>query len=310
MGRVTASAPGKVVLSGEYAVLDGAPAVAMAVNRRASATIDTGVPAAVTSPGRHAAQDTRLLDCVCEALDIARPAAGIVLDTRSFSDAASGRKLGIGSSAALAVALVRALSPDDVDSSRVFRAALTAHRSFQDGSGSGVDVAASTTGGLVEYRAGFAPRSLAWPRDLDHALLWSGVVASTSSKIAAYRRKATAASANELRAASIDLADRWRRGDVRDLLDGYRDYVAALRRFDVDHALGIFDAGHDDLARYETPDDTVYKPCGAGGGDVGIVFGADPDSVSRFVRHAESRGFRRLDLAIDMRGVEASWANA
>jgi len=32
---IMASAPGKVVLSGEYAVLDGAPAVCMAVDRRA-----------------------------------------------------------------------------------------------------------------------------------------------------------------------------------------------------------------------------------------------------------------------------------
>lgn len=309
MRRVAASAPGKVVLSGEYAVLDGAPAVAMAVNRRASVTVDAAVPAAVASPGLSGEKDTRLLDCVCEVLDIARPAAGIVLDTQPFSDTASGKKLGIGSSAALAVALVCALSPDDADLPRVFAAALSAHRNFQDGRGSGVDVAASTAGGLVEYRAGLAPRSLSWPRELNYALLWSGVASSTLSKLAAYGREATASSTNELRAVSIDLADRWQRGDVRRLLDGYRDYVETLQAFDVDHALGIFDAGHDALARYTTPDDTVYKPCGAGGGDVGIVLGADPDCVARFVRHAESRGFRRLDLAIDMLGAEVSRAN-
>ena len=36
---VTASAPGKIVLCGEYAVLWDAPAVCMAVNRRAVATV-------------------------------------------------------------------------------------------------------------------------------------------------------------------------------------------------------------------------------------------------------------------------------
>ena len=40
ISRVTASAPGKVVLSGEYAVLSGAPAICMAVNRRATVTIE------------------------------------------------------------------------------------------------------------------------------------------------------------------------------------------------------------------------------------------------------------------------------
>ena len=36
---VVASAPGKAVLCGEYAVLDGAPAVCMALDRRARVTV-------------------------------------------------------------------------------------------------------------------------------------------------------------------------------------------------------------------------------------------------------------------------------
>ena len=36
--RFSASAPGKAVLSGEYAVLQGAPAIAMAVDCRARVT--------------------------------------------------------------------------------------------------------------------------------------------------------------------------------------------------------------------------------------------------------------------------------
>lgn len=39
--RLTASAPGKLVLLGEYAVLDGAPALVLAVNRRARAALAT-----------------------------------------------------------------------------------------------------------------------------------------------------------------------------------------------------------------------------------------------------------------------------
>lgn len=303
MGRVTASAPGKVVLCGEYAVLDGAAAVAMAVNRRATVSIGGATRAAVTSKGLSGATDTRLLDCVCSVLEVDRPAGAITLDTRAFADVESGRKLGIGSSAALAVALVRALLPEEADPGQVFDVSLAAHRNFQDGRGSGVDIAASTAGGLIEFRAGKPPQSLSWPTNLSYALLWSGVAASTVSKLASFRRRAARASRDDLLAASGTMAERWSRGDAVALIDGYRDYIAALMAFDVDHDLGIFDAGHHELARNPLPDDIVYKPCGAGGGDVGIVLGTDADGVARFAERASSRGFRRLDMALDPRGA-------
>jgi phosphomevalonate kinase len=69
-----------------------------------------------------------------------------------------GRKMGFGSSAAVAVALVAALG---VDKSRldatVPRLALTAHRSAQEGMGSGYDVYCSFHGGWGLFRGGAGP---------------------------------------------------------------------------------------------------------------------------------------------------------
>ena len=50
---VIASAPGKVILCGEYAVLDGAPAICMAVDRRARVEITEidGDISDVSAPG-------------------------------------------------------------------------------------------------------------------------------------------------------------------------------------------------------------------------------------------------------------------
>lgn len=299
MGGLTASAPGKVVLSGEYAVLDGAPAVAMAVDRRATVSIDDASQPAVVSSGLDGEPDTRLLDCVCSTLGIDRPNAAITLDTGAFVDATSGKKLGIGSSAALAVALVRALAARDADADTVFKNAIIAHRDFQRGRGSGVDVAVSASGGLIEFEQGSLPASLSWPADLDYAMLWSGTASSTTSKLAALERQAAKPSRESLHAASRVVADRWRHGDAAALIDAYRDYIEALTAFDVDHGLGIFDAGHDELTRHRSRGDIVYKPCGAGGGDIGVVLGVDPDAIEHFVQFARSHGFRRLDLALD-----------
>ena len=69
---IAASAPGKVILSGEYAVLDGAPAVCMAVDRRARVTVEFNDEDhhVVTAPG-YADSTTRfkVVDGVVEWLE-------------------------------------------------------------------------------------------------------------------------------------------------------------------------------------------------------------------------------------------------
>jgi len=125
MTVVIASAPGKAIICGEYAVLDGAPAIAAAIDRRAVVTIGHSDDSAhvVVAPGfsdvvgRFRASDDRvewfegadsygLVEQVWRAA-AARPrqALSLTLDTRAFRDRQSSIKLGIGSSAALAVAL-------------------------------------------------------------------------------------------------------------------------------------------------------------------------------------------------------------
>ena len=97
---VIASAPGKIVLSGEYAVLFGAPAICMAVDRRAVAITKDGTDSKcrLETPGLAGGDPFAIVEAVCGGQ---RPPLDIMLDTRAFSDA--GGKLGIGSSAALTV---------------------------------------------------------------------------------------------------------------------------------------------------------------------------------------------------------------
>ena len=191
--RVALSAPGKLVLLGEYAVLHGAPAVVMAVDRRARVELapspdrqwsvtapplarDT-LPFSLAADGSvrwHGAPDAapgrlelveRLLGSMTAAGLIdpaaALPAA-VTLDTRAlFEDGAGGgAKLGLGSSAAATVALASALARwvgrGDLlaEPRRWLETLLAIHRGLQGGRGSGVDLAASLLGGLVSYRLG------------------------------------------------------------------------------------------------------------------------------------------------------------
>lgn len=303
MQRIRTSAPGKVILTGEYAVLAGAPAISMAVDRRATVTIEYGGETAQRSIGLDGEPDSSLLNCVCRALGVDIPVANIIMDTSQFSDGQSGRKLGVGSSAALAVALAKALSDSSTKCETLLHQALAAHREFQRGNGSGVDVATSVAGGIIKYRQDCLPVALNWHDGLQYALLWSGIPASTSAKLDQLAATNSGSSHAALVTEAETVADAWQNTATGEFLDVLRGYIVALRRFDAGHSLGIFDAGHDTLAKLSATADVVYKPCGAGGGDVGIVLGLDYAAVQKFASVATRSGFRILDMKIDANGV-------
>lgn len=321
---VTASAPGKVVLSGEYAVLDGAPAICMAVDRRARVTLSASpgedhlveAPGFALGPGRFRADaggiewlegraDFALVDSLWRT---ARPRTPVPLfmqlDSRECFDGNGGGKIGIGSSAALTVALANALCAVAETDAEATAVAFAAHRHLQGGFGSGVDVACSTRGGLVEYVMGQGPgAAVGWPAGLAVGFVATGVSAATRARLEQLRQQASRPSRAALVLAAKRLAQAWAQGETEGLLGEYRDYISVLREFSVDHELGVFDAGHDELARAAAAHGVVYKPCGAGGGDVGVVLGAEPAAVTNFVALAETMGMRHLDLRLDSDGV-------
>jgi phosphomevalonate kinase len=191
MSRIATSAPGKLILFGEYAVLEGEPATVMAVDRRARVILEPSggerfsvfAPGLIPEPASFViAEDGRLdwVDSDSETVDRLvlvrqlltamtrsgmlgpRPPAPFTaeLDTREFfMEAEDGRqKLGLGSSAALTAALASALAGWCGRGELLeqplewLRSLLALHREFQGGRGSGVDLAASVLGGTLRYR--------------------------------------------------------------------------------------------------------------------------------------------------------------
>lgn len=308
-------APGKAVIWGEYAVLAGAPALVMAVDRYARAAVSlagdawhirsTGFESEITldagallklDPGAAEGAAAVIRSALAALGDPPLPAgARITTDTTAFHEA--GSKLGIGSSAAICTAACAALA--DV-LSRPFDPSIprAAHRLLQGKAGSGLDVAAACEGGLLRFQSGHTSPA-AWPSALHYRFFWVGHAAKTTDHLAAFATWRTAGSnralddlcrASEALFASTDLA-------------ALRDYVGRLKALDAAANLGIYDAAHTRLDELASRVQVVYKPCGAGGGDIGIAVSDDAASLDSLLTLASRQSFLPLNLEIAPHGV-------
>jgi len=143
---------------------------------------------------------------------------------------------------------------------------------------------------------------LQWPEGLSYRLIWTGIVASTREKLSKLEAGVSRPSRLRLVGASEDMAMAWGSGDAGQIIAGYRDYCEQLRQFSLDHDLGIFDAGHDELCYAAAAAGVCYKPCGAGGGDVGILLGPEGVDLDAFMS-TQSTHYSVLDCEMTHTGV-------
>ena len=293
-----AAAPGKLLLTGAYAVLEGAPAIVVAVDRRAVAD------GSRVEPSPSAEVRAALGDASAPAVDVA-----------ALHDA--GVKLGLGSSAASLVATLglRAAErgedlSDAATRARIFADARDAHARVQGG-GSGVDVAASVYGGVLRYqvRGGVADaRAIALPERLVVSCFWSGVSARTSdlrARVDALRSRDAAsyrARFEALVAASEDAANACDTRGVAAFLSAARAFVSALAALGAAADAPIIPPAFAALDALAIADGAVFLPSGAGGGDVAVHLAAASPSEA-FFAHARTAGMKHLPFVVDREGV-------
>ncbi|MCB1685844.1 MAG: hypothetical protein KDI31_15225, partial [Pseudomonadales bacterium] len=196
------AAPGKAVLWGEYAVLDGAPAMVMAVDRYALCTVEPrsadwlciarGMEGrvrlnceALLSQPVAAESPAGVVTAAIRALAVSALPAGAAVTTDTGSFYSDGNKLGIGSSAAICTATCAALA-SFLDAPFSYATALQAHRLLQGTQGSGIDVAAAFHGGLLRFQNGTAT-PVGWPDGLHYQFVWTGNSARTTDHLGRFR---------------------------------------------------------------------------------------------------------------------------
>lgn len=341
---ITATAPGKLVLVGEYAVLAGAPALSAAVDRRAAARIsaatgtaalkisnsDSVYPVRLTDAGKldwltEPGTDGNILAAAVRAVTQSAAAdpwqsmPDIELDTRDFfsqSAAGSLEKIGIGSSAALTVALVSAIqrslgvTPD-------FHSCFVAHRIFQHGQGSGIDIATSWYGGVIAMQpdGDSEPQvsQLAWPQGLHVQPVWSGVSASTTAMLARLEKfksrdmAAYTTSFADLSQVSTAAIRSWRAGEAAAFIAALDTYGGLLADLDKAAGIGIWSDRHLSIERLARQFGVGYKPSGAGGGDFGLAYALDAALLQEFrARLNDTLVTQDIDIGWDQDGVRVA----
>jgi phosphomevalonate kinase len=322
---VSASAPGKVVLLGEYVVLDGGSSLVMAVDRRCRAELSRSSsdvcrlrmlmpdPEIVEfAPGEPSG--SALIDTLKNVADLGPPwpVWSGSLDSSEFF--ANGLKLGLGSSASALVAFAGAAwtaagKPGQPGLSELIHC----HRAFQGGSGSGIDVAAAWSGGVVEFRLDADSEgqigSVRLPKSVGFAGIFAGGSASTPGLVGRYRQWADSGSAQAIALCKrlIAVAE----GGCAAVNDGDgMAFVAAIEEYgrclqELGHAMGVdlVTSAHRQIGDLAAEMGLAYKVSGAGGGDVGIACGLDEDALRVFSDRASNSGFHVVPLNVDEQGL-------
>lgn len=352
---ISAKVPGKLFVAGEYAVVEpGQPAILIAVDRYLTARLtessDLGrihsgeyghAPLEWTraADGVGVVLEHRPADYVLSAIQIMEllrsemgiPARYFDLDITSELDDAQGRKFGLGSSAAVTVAVIAALDEFygfSLTRTQRFKLALLATISISPNA-SGGDLAACTFGGWIHYSApdreqlladlsnhGVAEtlQSAAWnpyhtsrlpsPSELELLVGWTGNPASTGRLVDGVRHRRNEETGGyerflEASAAAVDtVADALQRDDAASTLAGIRQARRLMRQLGDARGIEIETPALAALCNAAERVGAAAKPSGAGGGDCGIVLAPESVSKRELLTEWESHDIRRLDLTI------------
>ena len=193
MTRYSVSAPHKLLLSGAYTVLDGHPALGLAVEPRMHLTLDT----ASNEPWPR---DNPFAEAVRSVMREEAHRLGVLELPHSLGFSTHTEMpvhgWGVGSSAAFVTCLTHACSLAmglSLDPTAIFALARRAHRLAQQEQGSGLDIAACTFGGLIGANNAHTASNphihlLEWPEEIGVLLIRSDKKADTREMIQTYRQ--------------------------------------------------------------------------------------------------------------------------
>lgn len=180
MKPVLSSAPGKVILAGEHAVVYGHPAIVAAIDRRVRVKVEWLEQQKIVVKDKH--EDLGLVQLAIKAClkELGEQSKGLKIEINSNLPVGCG----LGSSAALATAIVWSLLKDSPLETR--DKVVKQIEDWQHGKSSGVDQAVVREGGMIWFRKDQGIKRLKVKNLPEFLLISSGVpVENTGEMVAA-----------------------------------------------------------------------------------------------------------------------------
>ena len=327
--RVKRTAPGKVFLSGEYLALEGGSAIILSTKQRSRVSIEDHkkpynlfYSSALDQYFEFSVNDNFEVDwvendpqsfglfislAICE-LKIKPSKALISIDTNEFYS--SGKKIGLGSSASIAAAIINVLDEYfnlQLSESAKIQKAVNIHALSQDNFGSGLDVIASCAdSGVVECNLKMANehkwRSLKWPSDLYIKGVITSDQSSTKMMIEKYNRGKDSNQIffnklySEINHLLNQISTAWDTQNSAKIIELMQTYNTFINQLNEKFNLGIFSDEHKQLIELARSADIFYKPSGAGGGDLGLVITNSEKKLTHFLSVLSDSNFPVIDL--------------
>ena len=302
-----ASSPGKIMLSGEYAVLRGGRALAHTLDQRLyvevqSATRDISILSNIWTEKKYYGPDDP--EFICQSLNYFESVFGKLppLDIRIRSEIKVSH--GIGSSSALRLSLYAALQKHLNLDGTVLDMAQLAYKDQKraQGQASGYDTLTQALGGLIEMSTGDG----IWPKSYRQVeclhlnqvqMLIGGKGAPTAETLASVSQWLNAQrDPKRLQRVSEDLSDAWLGEELSNLIEkieAQRLFFEGAPRFPMELSEAL--KPHRDLTKWS------WKLTGAGGEDALLVIGALPLEVWEVF---QSYGWSASDFTFSGEGLK------
>lgn len=359
--------PGKLLIAGEYAVLEPKQqAIVIAVNRYITVNIEPSEQNLVSLPQLGIDSVTWEMSDKGVQFNISNPrlqfiqnaltVANQFLQEKSITlhpihltikselnDPSTGRKYGLGSSAAVVVAVISAVlsmycKTTQFTLEQIFKLSAIAHLKTQK-NGSGVDIAASIFGGWLCYSAfnqkwvlkelqqgarlsdlinkpwpNLSISSLKQPANLKLRVGWTNKAASTAAQINKVKQfrarnlKAYTRFLNESSSAVARLLKSFEYEDCLGAISSLTQNRNALKMLSEDAGIMIETPKLTDLCRVAEKYGSG-KSSGAGGGDCGIAFMIGEKQIEELHKAWQDVGITPLNLSVSQTGVSVTEYN-